>query len=172
MTDAQAREMKAIGIVGTLPSPSTFLKRPGIAKAVPAPPTLNEAFAYQKPSSFARAVSFVIGDTTAVLISGTASINELGETVHVGDFGAQCWRTFRNIEEILHQCHMTWHHVVRTSCYLRDIERDYAEFNQCRTQFYDWLALNPYPASTGIQAILCRPELLIEIEAIAIARNI
>ena len=27
--------------------------------------------------------------------------------------------------------------------------------------------LEPLPASTGIQAILCRPELLVEIEAIA-----
>ena len=35
-----------------------------------------------------------------------------------------------------------------------------------------WLACaNPLPASTGIQAILCRPELLIEIEAIAMFRT-
>jgi enamine deaminase RidA (YjgF/YER057c/UK114 family) len=31
--------------------------------------------------------------------------------------------------------------------------------------------LDPVPASTGIQAHLCRPELLIEIEAIAIFRT-
>jgi enamine deaminase RidA (YjgF/YER057c/UK114 family) len=30
--------------------------------------------------------------------------------------------------------------------------------------------LDPLPASTGIQAILCRPELLVEIEAIAMFR--
>jgi Putative translation initiation inhibitor, yjgF family len=172
MTDAQAQEMKALGIIGTLPSPMSRYTRPCDKKGVAAPATLNEAFSYMRPSSFVRAMTFTIADTEIAMISGTASINELGESVHVGDFGAQCWRTFRNITEILHNCRMTWHHVVRTSCYLRDIERDYAEFNKVRTQFYDWLALNPYPASTGIQAILCRPELLIEIEAIAIARNI
>ncbi len=57
--------------------------------------------------------------------------------------------------------------IVRTSCYLRDIERDYAAFNEERTAFYREQGLDPLPASTGIQAILCRPELLIEIEAIA-----
>jgi enamine deaminase RidA (YjgF/YER057c/UK114 family) len=31
--------------------------------------------------------------------------------------------------------------------------------------------LDPLPASTGIQAILCRPELLVEIEAIAAFRR-
>jgi enamine deaminase RidA (YjgF/YER057c/UK114 family) len=31
--------------------------------------------------------------------------------------------------------------------------------------------LDPLPASTGIQAILCRPDLLVEIEAIALFRS-
>jgi len=51
---------------------------------------------------------------------------------------------------------------------LRDIERDYEAFNEIRTQFFKEQELDPLPASTGIQAILCRPDLLIEIEAIAI----
>jgi len=58
--------------------------------------------------------------------------------------------------------------VVRTTCYLRDIERDYAAFNEIRTQFFKEQGLDPLPASTGIQAILCRPDLLVEMEAMAI----
>jgi len=58
--------------------------------------------------------------------------------------------------------------VVRTTCYLRDIERDYKDFNEVRTQFYKELGLDPLPASTGIQARICREDLLVEIEAIAI----
>ena len=65
----------------------------------------------------------------------------------------------------------TWKDVVRTTCYLRDIERDYAAFNEERTAFYEEQELDPLPASTGIQAILCRPELLVEIEAIAMFRT-
>jgi enamine deaminase RidA (YjgF/YER057c/UK114 family) len=54
---------------------------------------------------------------------------------------------------------------------LRDIERDYDIFNAARTAFFKDQGLKPLPASTGIQAILCRPELLIEIEAIAMFRT-
>jgi enamine deaminase RidA (YjgF/YER057c/UK114 family) len=52
--------------------------------------------------------------------------------------------------------------------YLRDIERDYRDFNDVRVEFFNWLALDPLPASTGIQARLCREDLLVEIEALAI----
>jgi 2-iminobutanoate/2-iminopropanoate deaminase len=65
---------------------------------------------------------------------------------------------------------MTWHDVVRTTNYLRDIERDYEEFNKIRTSFYSWLNLNPLPASTGIQARLCWETLLVEIETYAICK--
>jgi enamine deaminase RidA (YjgF/YER057c/UK114 family) len=61
--------------------------------------------------------------------------------------------------------------VVRTTCYLRDIDRDYDVFNAGRTAFFKEQGLNPLPASTGIQALLCRPELLVEIEAIAMFRT-
>ena len=103
---------------------------------------------------------------TILLISGTASIDENGNTVHVGDFRAQLRRTFDNITGLLAAEGATWHDIVRTTCYLRDIERDYQAFNEERAAFYEQQALDPLPASTGIQAILCRPDLLIEIEAI------
>lgn len=111
------------------------------------------------------------GNIVVQFISGTASIDERGETVHVGDFRAQCRHTFRNIEGPLASEGATWKDIVRTTCYLRDIERDYAAFNEERTAFYAAQGLDPLPASTGIQAILCRPDLLVEIEAIAIFRK-
>ena len=40
-----------------------------------------------------------------------------------------------------------------------------------RTDFFNEIGLKHYPASTGIEAKLCRPELLIEMEAIAIFEN-
>jgi enamine deaminase RidA (YjgF/YER057c/UK114 family) len=57
---------------------------------------------------------------------------------------------------------------MRTTCYLRDIERDYKAFNEIRNEFFAALGLDPYPASTGIQARICRSDLLVEIEALAI----
>jgi enamine deaminase RidA (YjgF/YER057c/UK114 family) len=85
----------------------------------------------------------------------------------VGDFRAQLRRTYDNITGLLAAEGATWKDVVRTTCYLRDMERDYTAFNEGRTAFFHEQGLDPLPASTGIQAILCRPELLVEIEAIA-----
>jgi enamine deaminase RidA (YjgF/YER057c/UK114 family) len=132
---------------------------------------LNEAYAYAKPSSFSRGMRIDLNGLTILLISGTASIDENGVSVHIGDFDAQLKRTFDNITGLLESEGCTWHDIVRTSCYLRDIDRDYDAFNAGRTAFFKEQGLDPLPASTGIQAHLCRPELLIEIEAIAMFRT-
>lgn len=132
---------------------------------------LNEAYAYEKPSSFSRALRLDLGNVVVLLISGTASIDDAGVTVHVGDFRAQLRRTYDNITGLLASEGATWKDIVRTTCYLRDIDRDYAVFNEERTRFFEEQGLDPLPASTGIQAILCRPDLLIEIEAIAMFRK-
>jgi len=142
--------------------------KPVSKKAISAPETLNEAYDYPKPSSFSRGLRLDIKGITILLISGTASVDEYGRTIHVGDFRAQTWRTYQNITKLLAAEGATWKNVVRTTCYLRDIERDYEAFNEIRTRFFQEQGLDPLPASTGIQAILCRPDLLIEIEAMVI----
>lgn len=140
-------------------------------RPVRAPEVLNEAFHYERPSSFSRGMRLDFGNIGVLLISGTASIGTNGETLHLGDFRAQCRRTFHNIAGLLAAEGATWKDVVRTTCYLRDIDRDYAAFNEERTAFYKEQGLDPLPASTGVQAKLCRPELLVEIEGIAVFRN-
>ena len=130
---------------------------------------LNEAYDYG--SAFSRGMRIDLNGLSVLLISGTASIDDAGVTVHVGDLRAQLRRTFDNITKLLAAEGATWHDIVRTTCYLRDIERDYQAFNEERTAFYKEQKLEPLPASTGIQAILCRPDLLIEIEAIAMFRR-
>jgi 2-iminobutanoate/2-iminopropanoate deaminase len=130
---------------------------------------LNEAYSYG--SAFSRGLRIDLNGLSILLISGTASIDEQGNTLHVGDLRAQTRRTFTNITALLASEGATWKDIVRTTCYLRDIERDYKDFNEERSAFYRQQALDPLPASTGIQAILCRPDLLIEIEAIAMFRR-
>ena len=144
---------------------------PVLKRAISNHSVLNEAFDYPTPSSFSRGMRIDLDGLVILLISGTASIDEHGATVHVDDFRGQCRRTFQNITALLAAEGATWKDVVRTSCYLRDIDRDYAQFNEERTAFYTQQGLNPLPASTGIQAKLCRPDLLVEIEAIAMFRQ-
>src|SRR5579884_1651558 len=91
---------------------------------------LNEAYDYAKPSSFSRGMRIDLNGLVILLISGTASIDEQGETVHAGDFRAQCRRMFHNITGLLAAEGATWKDIVRTTYYLRDIDRDYREFNE------------------------------------------
>jgi len=130
---------------------------------------LNEAYDYG--SAFSRGMRIDLKGLTILLISGTASIDDHGKTLYEGDLRAQVRRTFDNITGLLASEGATWHDIVRTTCYLRDIERDYRAFNEERAAFYKEQGLDPLPASTGIQAILCRPDLLVEIEAIAMFRR-
>jgi 2-iminobutanoate/2-iminopropanoate deaminase len=142
---------------------------PVVKRAITNHTVLNEAYAYG--SAFSRGMRIDLNGLTILLISGTASIDAQGKTLHVGDMRAQTRRTFENITALLASEQATWKNIVRTTCYLRDIDRDYKVFNEERTSFYKAQGLDPLPASTGIQAKLCRPELLIEIEAIAMFRR-
>jgi 2-iminobutanoate/2-iminopropanoate deaminase len=177
LTDGERIEMKKLGMLTEDNQlldaiyPPLHNERPPVEKfVVHAPQVLNEAYNYQKPSSFSRALRLELGGYKILLISGTASVNEEGKAEHIGDFKAQLWRTYRNITTLLAVEGMSWHDVVRTTNYLRDIERDYAEFNKIRTSFFQWMNLDPLPASTGVQARLCWETLLVEIEAYAICK--
>jgi len=138
---------------------------PVVKRAITNHDALNEAYDYG--SAFSRGMRIDLNGISILLISGTASIDDQGRTVHVGDLRLQLRRTFDNITRLLASEGATWHDIVRTTCYLRDIDRDYEVFNEERTAFFREQGLDPLPASTGIQAKLCRPELLVEIEAIA-----
>ena len=145
-------------------------RRPPLPKlALRAPGVLNEATDYLLPASFARGIRLDLpGGVTHLMISGTASVGDHGETLYAGDFEAQCWRTYRNLSCLLEGGDASWHDVVRCNCYLRDMARDYDTFNAIRTEFFAALELDPLPASTAIEARLCRQDLLIEIDLHAI----
>jgi 2-iminobutanoate/2-iminopropanoate deaminase len=151
-----------------IPGTSAPAHKPISKKDISAPEMLNEAYSYQKPSSFSRGLRLDIKGITILMISGTASVGDQGQTVHPGDFRAQTWRAYQNITALLKSEGASWKDVVRTTCYLRDIERDYDAFNEIRTEFFRQQGLAVLPASTGIQARLCWPSLLVEMEAMAI----
>jgi 2-iminobutanoate/2-iminopropanoate deaminase len=175
-TEAEQAERHALGLPPASPAasgvidPASFMSRRSVKKrAIRAAEVLNEAPDYPQSVAFSRGLAVELeAGITHLFISGTASVGNDGSTLHAGDFRAQCWRTYRNITRLLESEEATWHDVVRCTCYLRDIERDYADFNQIRTEFFQALGLDPLPASTGIQVRLCRSDLLVEIEAHAI----
>ena len=173
-SDAEKIERRALGLPACEPAPAGLIKptrgaaRATIKKsAISARDVLNEAADYG--SAFPRGLRLDLpGGITHLLISGTASVGARGETLYEGNFRAQLWRTYHNLTRLLASEGASWQDVARTTCYIRDIERDYAEFNNVRNEFFHALGLEPFPASTAIQARICRSDLLVEIEALAI----
>ena len=172
---AEQQERRALHLPVASTAPAGSLARPELSAAalrkhaIHASDVLNEAPDYPLATAFSRGLRIALpGGANLLLLSGTASVGARGETLHPGDFAAQCWRTYRNLSRLLESEGASWYDVARTTCYLRDIERDYDCFNRIRTEFFTALGLDPFPASTGIQVRLCRSDLLIEIEALAI----
>ncbi len=66
------------------------------------------------------------------------------------DAYAQTREMFAAAERLLEQAGMSFHDVVRTWIHLRDIGRDYDDFNRGRRAFFDARGIDPIPASTGI----------------------
>lgn len=130
---------------------------------------LNEASEYG--SSFSRGVRIPLGNFDLISISGTASINNKGVSIAKGDFKAQVWRVFHNIKELLASESASWQDVYKTTVYIRDIENYYPIFNETRTQFFRYENISVFPSSTCVETKLCRPELLIEMDAMAIIRK-
>jgi enamine deaminase RidA (YjgF/YER057c/UK114 family) len=122
-------------------------------------PTLNEAWSYG--ADFSRGLRVAERNKVALYISGTASIDEAGHTVHVGDFAAQAERMLHNIASLLAQCGASFGDVVSGVAYVKDRcdARQLRELLRQRGCVGFPLAL--------LEAALCRPELLCEMEVVA-----
>ena len=127
-------------------------------------PRLSEAAA-----SFPRGLKVELDNTILMFISGTASVGPNGESCHPGDFHAQAIHTYKNIQSLLEEQNASFKDIVKFTIYLKDMQKDYDNLNKARDQFFQEAGLNrdTVPASTCVEARLCRDELLIEIEAIA-----
>lgn len=123
-------------------------------------PTLNEAWDYG--SSFARGMKVDLPDKTVLYISGTASIDERGVTVHVGNARRQLERMLLNIQELLQAQEATFQDLTQAATYLKRSE----SLELCELVFEEW-GIRDVP-NTLVEAGVCRPELLCEMEAIAI----
>jgi enamine deaminase RidA (YjgF/YER057c/UK114 family) len=123
-------------------------------------PSLNEAWSYGV--DFSRGLRLAEANKVALYISGTASIDEAGQTVHVGNFAAQVDRTLHNIASLLAQQGATFENVFSGVMYLKNPSDAPVLQAMCRERGFDG-----FPCAL-VDAPLCRPELLCEAEAVAL----
>jgi len=124
-------------------------------------PTLNEAWSYG--SSFSRGMTVTREDRTVAYVSGTASIDDTGQVVHVGDIEGQVQRMLLNVEQLLAGSGAQVSDIVRATTYLKDSE-DFEAFKRIYTE-------RGFPLNiphTICKAEVCRPDWLVEIEVTAI----
>ena len=127
-----------------------------------APTHLNRTSDYGV--TFERGTLIQYGDRDHAYISGTASIDNMGEVVHVGDIRKQTLRMWENVEKLLEEAGMTMEHCAQIIVYLRDT----ADYELVSGMFKERF---PNIPAVITLAPVCRPTWLIEMECIAIKEN-
>lgn len=98
-----------------------------------------------------------------VVVSGQVALDENAKLVGPGDFEAQAVQVFENIGEALRAAGASFSDVIRLGSYLTDM----ANLSTLREVRLRYLS-SPYPAATAIETRLALPELLVEVDAIAV----
>jgi len=141
--------------------PALFLLMPVIAMAQVKrmnPPTLSQ------PTGYTHIVE-VTGPNRTIYISGQIAFDKDGKVVGApGDMKAQAEQVFKNLEAALAAAGAKFSDVVKMNSYITDMSKIQA-VRDVRARYFKDVS----PASTFVQvAGLVRPELLLEVEVVAV----
>ncbi|WP_028603111.1 RidA family protein [Ottowia thiooxydans] len=105
-----------------------------------------------------------VGEATMLFVSGITA-----GTAAPYDTEAQTQIVFDKIRALLQSHGADCHDIRKITVFLTDI-REYAQFSQVRNQVFADMELPP--ASSAVEARLGSPSVRVEIEAIAVRRNV
>lgn len=111
-------------------------------------------------ATFERATLVSLPESSHIYVSGTASIDNKGEVMHLGDVVRQTHRMWDNVQALLEEGGMNMDDIMHIIVYLRDTA-DYAVVNKL---FQERFPTTPFVITL---APVCRPTWLIEMECIA-----
>jgi reactive intermediate/imine deaminase len=118
-----------------------------------------------KPTGYSH-VAEVLGGKI-VYIAGQVALDKSGKLVGEGDMRAQAQQVFENLKSAVESAGGGFNDVVKLNVYCVDFSH-LAEIREVRDRFVN--TKNP-PASTAVQVSrLFRPDVLIEIEAVAVVK--
>jgi reactive intermediate/imine deaminase len=119
------------------------------------PPSLSA------PTGYTHVVEVFRGKM--VYIAGQVAFDQSGNVVGDGDFKAQTRQVLENLKAALRAAGATFENVVKVNTYVTDM----SQIQTLRELRAEYFGSQP-PASTLVQVVrLARPELMIEIEAVA-----
>jgi reactive intermediate/imine deaminase len=140
--------------------PALFILMPVLAFAQVKrtnPPTLST------PTGYTHIVE-VAGPNRTIYVSGQIAFDKDGKVVGAGDMKAQAEQVFRNLQAALEAAGAKFSDVVKMNGYITDMSKVQA-VRDVRAQYFK----DATPASTFVEVKgLVRPELLLEIEVIAV----
>ena len=119
---------------------------------------------YEYGVTFERGTCIDYGDRSHVMISGTASINNKGEVMYIGDINKQLDRMCENVETLLSEGGASFADMMQIVVYLRDL----ADYKNVKERFDSRFPDIPCLITL---APVCRPTWLIEMECIAIVEK-
>lgn len=115
-----------------------------------------------KPTGYTHVVEVAGGRT--LYVSGQVAMDKAGAVVGKGDLKAQTRQVFENLKSALAASEATLDHVVKITVFMTDVS-EIQTFRDVRSSYFT----KELPASSLVQVVrLVRPELMIEIEAVAI----
>jgi 2-iminobutanoate/2-iminopropanoate deaminase len=121
--------------------------------------------ALSKPTGYTHVVE-VTGPQKTIYISGQIAFDKDGNIVGAGDMKAQAEQVFKNLQAALAAAGATFADVVKMNSYITDMDKAPA-VREVRARYFG----DATPASTFVKvAGLVRPELLLEIEVIAVVK--
>lgn len=123
--------------------------------------TLRQGPASDYGSAFSRAMLLEHDGGATLHVSGTASIDGKGQSRHDGDPTAQYLETLLDVAAVLREADMGFADIVQATLFCKN-----REVHAACVQAHDLLALPHFPV-VHVLADVCRPELLVELEAVA-----
>ena len=119
--------------------------------------------ALSTPTGYTHIVE-VTGPAKTVYISGQIAFDKEGKLVGAGDMKAQAEQVFKNLQVALDAVGAKFSDVVKMNTYVTDMDKAPA-VREVRAKYFT----DNTPASTLVQVVhLARPELMLEIEVIAV----
>lgn len=118
-----------------------------------------------KPTGYTHVVEVTGGRT--LYISGQIAVDQAGAVVGKGDLRAQTRQVFENLKSALAASRATFDHVVKITVFVTDVSEIHT-FREVKDGYFT----KELPASSLVQVVrLVRPELMIEIEAVAVVES-